>query len=117
MNKRNIHKKEPISLSELQGHIRHISSRDEELNYRAGKTEEYVNEFPILDKETYEEIYAEIDDLDVPRLKHKHIIKIVDFLPTTVKELDVILEGYPVTLNKENKKKIVDVAETYKGNN
>ena len=117
MNKRNVHEKEAISLSELDKHIRHISERDEELNYRAGKTEEYVNEFPILSEEEADKAYEEIEALEVPRLKPKHIIKIIDFLPDSVKELDVVLEGYPVTLNKENKKKIVDVASSYKGNN
>lgn len=117
MNKRTVHEKQPITLAELKKHIRHISERDEEINYRAGKTEEYINEFPILSEEDAQEVYEEVESLDVPRLKEKHIIKIVDFLPATTKELDVILEGFPVTINKENKKKIVDVTEPYKPNN
>ena len=115
--KRNVVKKEAITLAELKKEIRKVSDRDEELSYRAGKTEEYVNEFPILSVEEAEELSEKIEELEVPRLKPKHIIKIVDFLPASPKDVDVILEGYPVTLSKENKQKIVDTVKPYKENN
>jgi len=108
MSKPNVESREPISLAELKDHIEMVSERDEELNYRAGKTEEYVNEFAQIDKETYEELFEAINDLDVPRLKDKHIIKIIDFLPKTTDDLDVILEGYPLTINDERKEDIVE---------
>lgn len=109
MNKPTVTGKEPISLAELAEEMETISERDEELNYRAGKTEEYVNEFTELSKEDYDELAEEIRDLDVPRLKEKHVIKILDFLPETAEDLDVVLEGYPLTLSDESKEDIIDV--------
>lgn len=113
MSKPNVTGRTPISIAELDEHMSMISDRDEELNYRAGKTEEYVNEFADLAKDEFEELHDAIDDLDVPRLKDKHIIKIIDFLPTTTDDLDVILEGYPLTINDESKEDIIETVQDH----
>ena len=62
---------------------------------------------------TFEELFDEIESLDVPRLKDKHIIKLIDFLPKTVEDLDVIIEGYPLTLSDEDKEAIVETITDY----
>ena len=113
MSQPDVEGREPVSLAELADHMEMITDRDEELNFRAGKTEEYVNEFAELDKDEFDELFDEINDLDVPRLKDKHIIKIIDFLPKTVKDLEVILEGYPLTLSDEDKEDIVETVTDY----
>ena len=113
MSQPNVEGREPVSLAELSDHMEMITERDEELNFRAGKTEEYVNEFAELNKDEFEELFDEIESLDVPRLKDKHIIKIIDFLPKTVEDLDVIIEGYPLTLSDEDKEAIVETITDY----
>jgi DNA-directed RNA polymerase subunit F len=113
MSQPNVEGREPVSLAELSDHMDMITERDEELNFRAGKTEEYVNEFAELNKDEFEELFDEIESLDVPRLKDKHIIKLIDFLPKTVEDLDVIIEGYPLTLSDEDKEAIVETITDY----
>ena len=113
MSQPNVEGREPVSLAELSDHMEMITERDEELNFRAGKTEEYVNEFAELNKDEFEELFDEIESLDVPRLKDKHIIKLIDFLPKTVEDLDVIIEGYPLTLSDEDKEAIVETIIDY----
>jgi DNA-directed RNA polymerase subunit F len=113
MSKPRVEDKQPISLAELNEHIKEISERDEELNYRTGKTEEYVNEFTRLSLDEYQDLKETIEELDIPRLKEKHIIKIADFLPEDTTVLDVVLDGYPLTLNKENKEKILDAVKPF----
>lgn len=113
MSQPNVEGREPVSLAELSDHMEMITERDEELNFRAGKTEEYVNEFAELNKDEFEELFDEIESLDVPRLKDKHIIKLIDFLPKTVEDLDVIIEGYPLTLSDEDKEAIVETITDY----
>jgi DNA-directed RNA polymerase subunit F len=108
MSKPNVESREPISLAELQDHINDISERDEELNYRAGKTEEYINEFAQIERDEYDDLFEALQDLDVPRLKDKHIIKIIDFLPKTTEDLEVILQGYPLTISDDSKEAIVE---------
>lgn len=113
MSQPNVKGREPVSLAELKEHMEEITERDEELNFRAGKTEEYVNEFGTLDKESFDELFEEIDELGVPRLKDKHIIKLLDFLPKTVEDLETILEGYPLTLSDDHKEDIVETITDY----
>ena len=97
----------PISSAELKEHLERIKKRDGELNFRANKTLEYLNHFDI--PKDYKELSEAITQLKVPRLKDSHIKKIIDVRPKTVEELKVILQGYPISINNENLKKIVDV--------
>ncbi len=96
----------PISISKLKDEIEKIKNRDKELNFRATRTEEYLQHFSTL--KNPEELYKKIEDLKIPRLKEQHITKIIDILPTTTDELKAILQGYAITVNNENLKKIVE---------
>ncbi|MBW2974666.1 hypothetical protein KY366_03015 [Candidatus Woesearchaeota archaeon] len=95
----------PISLSELKQELEKIKKRDKELNFRAARTEEYLQHFVTL--KNPEELFKKIESLKVPRLREQHIVKIIDILPATVDELKTLLQGYTITVNNENMKKIV----------
>ena len=84
--------KRPVSMSELDKEMKRIEERDEELGYRAGRTMEYIKAFDTLSMEEYEKAKKELEDLNVPRLKETHIVKIVDFLPGSVDELNVLIQ-------------------------
>ncbi len=101
----------PISMKELKDELVKIKKRDKELNFRANKTEEYLNQFTTLKKE--KELEEELTKLDIPRIKDQHIKKIVDVLPCSVEELKTLIQGYPISVNAENLKKIVDVVKKY----
>jgi DNA-directed RNA polymerase subunit F len=47
-------------------------------------------------------------------LKEDHIVKIIDLMPVNVADLDVLLQGYPITISKENQAKIVDTIGPFK---
>lgn len=96
----------PISMAELKNELENIKKRDKELNFRANKTEEYLNQFVTSQKT--DELTKKLAALNIPRLKEQHINKIVDIMPTTIKDLKVVLQNYIVTVNNENMKKIVD---------
>ncbi|MBD3310639.1 hypothetical protein GF351_05460 [Candidatus Woesearchaeota archaeon] len=102
-----------IPMAELKDELASIKKRDEELNFRASKTEEYLNQFVELDAKKAKELYDKIDKLKVPRLKEQHINKVIDLLPTTVDSLKVLLQGYTLTVNSENMKKIVAVVQDF----
>ena len=106
--------KEPITLAELKTQLTNIQKRDGEPSFRAGKTIDYINQFKPLTKKASEELSKKIQDLEVPRLKEEHISKIIDLLPITADELKVILQGYALTVTKENMTKIVNVVKEYK---
>ncbi len=98
---------QPMTMAETRKALEDMKKRDGELNFRANKTYDYLLQFALLDRKHAEELYKKIDALNVPRLKPEHIVKIVDLLPSSVDDLNVILQGYTITINNENKKKIV----------
>lgn len=105
--------KTPISIVELKKELGAIKKRDGELNFRAQRTEEYVNDFARLSQKDTAELTKKLQDLDLPRLKEHHMRKIVDILPINEKQLKVVLSGYTLTVSNENMKKIVDVLKDY----
>lgn len=108
MSKAELIEKIPISLSELKEEITKISKREgEELSFRTGKTLDYVNSFSHLSKKKSADILKSIEALNIPRLKPEHIVKILDAMPKSANELAVLLQGYTITVTKENMKKIV----------
>ncbi len=104
---------EPITMSELRDSLEKIKKRDNELNFRANKTEEHLNSMSLLKPKEAEELQKKIAELGVARLKPEHIVKVVDTLPKSVDELKVILSGYNITVNQESSKKIVDAVADY----
>ncbi len=104
----------PISMSELKEKLNLIKKRDGELNFRASKTEDYLNQIGCtLDLTKAKELRKKIEDLEVPRLKPEHIIKIIDILPATEDHLKLVLAGYILTISQANLKKIVDLVSEY----
>jgi len=102
----------PISMKELKEELEGIKKRDKELNFRANKTVEYLNQFVSLKKE--KELEEALNKLNIPRIKDLHIKKIIDVLPATVDELKTTIQGYPISVNADNLKKIVDVVKKHK---
>ncbi|MBI4149078.1 hypothetical protein HY491_01395 [Candidatus Woesearchaeota archaeon] len=103
----------PLSLSELRQHIELIKKRDKEPNMRVVKTDEYLQTFAPLEPAKAAELKEKIRKLEIPRLKEEHMSKIIDILPKSVEELKAIVQGYIVTISKENMKKIVDAVQEY----
>ncbi len=97
----------PLSIYDIKKEMGKIKKRDTELSIRSGKTEEYVNQFSVLKEKEVEGLEKDIGSLDIPRLKDLHIKKIVDILPGSAEELKIILQGYALTISKENMQKIV----------
>ncbi|PIN81266.1 hypothetical protein COV13_01785 [Candidatus Woesearchaeota archaeon CG10_big_fil_rev_8_21_14_0_10_32_9] len=109
MSKVEVLEKIPVSLPELKSELTAIEKRDSELGFRAGKTKEYVNAFADLSKTAFSDLKKQLDALQIPRLKEDHIVKILDVRPKSVDELNVVLQGYTLTVSKENMKSIIDV--------
>ena len=97
----------PISATQLKEELKKIKQKDEELNFRAAKTEDHLD--AIQDVKDVQPLFEKISKLNIPRLREQHIYKIIDIMPKTIKDLKVVMQGYTVSLNNENLKKIVDV--------
>ena len=108
MSKPEIKEEQPITMAELKEDLKKIKKRDEELNFRAEKTQEYLDQFVTIKDKDAKELFKKIEGLDVPRLKPEHIVKLIDILPTTPEEVKMVLQGYTITVTKENLKRIAD---------
>ncbi len=102
----------PVNISQLKKEIERIRKRDNELNFRANKTEEYLHQIASDVKNT-EELFDKIMKLNIPRLREQYVHKIIDIMPTTVNELKTVLQGYTITVNNESLKKIVDAVNEF----
>jgi len=103
--------KKAIGINELRGELEKVKKRDKELNFRATRAEEYLQHFASL--KNWKDLFKKIEALKVPRLKEEHIVKIVDILPKNVEDLKNVLKAYPITINNENLKKIVDTVAKF----
>jgi len=103
----------PVTMADLREDLKNIKVRDETLNFRAEKTEEYLNMFAAISKEDADKLCARLKEINISRLKDDHIVKIIDTLPESVEELKTIMSGYTVTISAENCKKIVDIVKEH----
>lgn len=109
MSKPKILSETPISIAEVKDELAKIKKRDgEAINFRVGKTEEYVQLFSLEDKKE-KELVKKIEEIGIARFKKEHIIKLVDLMPKNAEEVKIVLQGYTVTVTPENMKKIADI--------
>lgn len=99
----------PVSMGDVKEKLDEIKKRDNEIGFRSGKTQEFLHALSLEKKS--KEFVKKIEELNIPRLKPEHAIKIVDLMPKTVDELKTILQGYTLTVTNENLSKIVKVLE------
>ncbi len=101
----------PVTMAGLKEELEKIKKSYKEPGLRSQKTEEYFSQFVGLDIKKVAELRAQLEKLNIPRLKDTHIVKIIDLLPKTVDDLKVILQGYALTVSNDNLKKIVEVVK------
>ncbi len=99
--------------SEVKQILMKIKERDGELNFRAQKTLEYLEQYCRLDKKKTKDLIEKLTALNVPRLRDMHFNKILDIMPTHANDVKVVLQGYNITVTNDNCKKIADVVTEF----
>ena len=102
-----------VTLAEVKKNLAEIRKRDGELNFRANKAEEYLNDLDILSPEKAQELQKKLEGLKISRLKEDQITKIIDLLPTSVEDLKIILQGYTVSISKKDMEQVISVVKSY----
>ncbi|MBW2979714.1 hypothetical protein DRZ77_02975 [Candidatus Woesearchaeota archaeon] len=100
---------EPMTLVEVKEYLKRLKEKNIELGFRAAKTEEYLNQVPVLDKKTAIELKEKLESLKITRLKPAMIVKIVDLVPKTLDDLKAVLQGFQSSVSTEDMKKILSV--------
>jgi len=113
MTKPEITEEAPITMAELKEELKRIKKRDEALNFRAEKTEEYLQQFTILKEKEAKDLAKKIEELEIPRMRPEHVVKLIDIMPTTQEEVKLVLQGYTITVTKENLKRIADAIKEF----
>ena len=96
----------PMTAVEVKETLEKIKAKEGELNYRAGKTFEYLEQFAKLGPKKAKELYEKLQKLAIPRVKEQHIVKLIDVMPKTAKDVKTVLQGYAVTVTNDNLDKI-----------
>ncbi|MBI4448006.1 hypothetical protein HY643_03420 [Candidatus Woesearchaeota archaeon] len=102
-----------LSHNEVMDKLKYVEKRDGKLNFRAEKTKGYLNLFTKLKSKEANDLKKELEGLDIPRLRDKQIVKLVDLLPQDMDSLKVVLSGEALNLKAEDLKKIIDVTKKY----
>ena len=91
-----------------------ILSKVKKPNYEQKVTLEYASKFAKVGEEDAEKLFDELKEANIPRVKDKHIIKIIDIMPASPDELKAILAKEDLTLGKEDMEKIIEVLSRYR---
>ena len=100
---------QPISLPLLKTKLEGLKTKDKELNFRAAKVFDYLKEFTSLTKKQAEDLEKKLKELNIPRLKEKHIGKIIDLQPESTEEIKSLLSGENITIKSEDLTKIIGI--------
>ena len=103
----------PITMVELARDLEKLEKTEKELNFRSNKTKAYLNHFTKITIKEVKELTKKLKDLEIPRLKDRQIVKIIDTLPIDIDDLRMVFVGETTTVNEENLKKILDVMKEY----
>ena len=104
----------PMNVVELSVEIAKIKKREEEVNFRVGKVEEFLGFFLKLKPADAKAMQAELEKLNIPRLRDVHIHKLIDLMPATADDVKMVLEGYTITITKANCEQIAEVLKKCK---
>jgi len=98
----------PLTLAE----VKEILSKNNNLLPKGIKTLAYLKSIPLVKEKKIEEIKEKINGLGLTRLKDKHIVKLIDIMPTDMDSIKVIL-SQDITLKQEDLQKILDILKSY----
>lgn len=97
-----------LSLVDLKKALKNLQA-DGPLSFRAEKTNAYLEGFALYDAKEADALTKTILALNIPRLKERHIVKIIDIMPKDLDSLRLLLSTETLTIKDEDLKRILDV--------
>ncbi|MBT4540266.1 hypothetical protein HOC35_02015 [Candidatus Woesearchaeota archaeon] len=114
MTKPNIIEEKPISMFDLKEELDKNKKDMGELNFRAERTSEYLDEFLKIKSKQGKELIEKLKELNIPRLRDQHLFKLADIMPHKPELVKLLFQGTPLTITDESCKKIVKIIEEYR---
>ncbi|MBI4451102.1 RNA polymerase Rpb4 [Candidatus Woesearchaeota archaeon] len=103
----------PITMSEVKEVLAAAKEKEGELNFRAAKTGEYLQQFASLSAKDAKKLIDELTELSIPRVRETALVKLADILPKTPKDVKVVLQSFAITVTNENIQKLADTIAKY----
>jgi len=97
-----------LSLADVKKSLKALQA-EAPLSFRAEKTHAYLESFEFYDAKEADALSKKIGALNIPRLKDRHIVKIIDIMPKDLDSLRLLLSTDTLTIKDEDLKKILDV--------
>ena len=103
----------PLNIVEVKEMLRKIKERDEELNFRAQKTAEYLEAIHTIKPKQAKELKEKLEALEIPRVKEAQVQKIIDIMPKTTEGVKTVFSGLNISVTAENVKKVATLINEY----
>lgn len=113
MNPMKILSEKPLNVYEVKTILEELKEKDKELNFRAEKTYDFLQQITELDKKKAKELFDKLMKLGISRLKELHVQQLVTLLPRKEDEVKMVLQGYNVTFTKDAVDQIVNTVNEF----
>lgn len=103
---------EVLSMAEVKETLTKFPQTEE--NKKAKEVMDYIKKFSKLKPEKARDIKKALNDLNIIKLKNKHIAKIIDIMPEDAEDVRKIFVGEDVTLDQDEITSILDAVKKNK---
>lgn len=104
-----------LNIYEAKKVLEEVKEQQNELNFRAEKTFDYLQQVSELDEKKAKELFDKLTKLNISRLKEPQINAIINLLPKKEEDVKMILQGYSITLTKEAIEQIISAVAEFLG--
>ena len=88
-----------------------VKAEEKQLGYEQNNAAEHLKKFAKLSSKKAEEMMEELEKIQ--KLKDRHKINIVNFLPEDLDQLRILFAHEVVSLTEEEKKSIISIVKKY----
>jgi len=98
-----IENNEPLSIAEASEYIKGKENEED-------KIRNFIKKFAKINVKKAKELRANLEQMEMMKIKPEHIVKIIDILPENVEELNKIFSG--ISLDEDETKKILEAVKS-----
>jgi DNA-directed RNA polymerase subunit F len=113
MSKPDVVEEVPLNIIEVKEMLKKIKKRDEQPNFRAQKTDEYLQAVNTIKPKEAKELKEKLVALNTPRIKEQHMQKLIDVMPTLPESVKTVTNGFNISLTADQVKKIATVIKEF----
>ena len=104
-----VNKETFIPISKVKDILKEVKDK----TYEQKTAYEHVKKFSKISTEKAEKLIKELLELEMRKLKEHQVVKIVDLMPKSLKEIKLILEKSQIPFKDEELLKILEIVKKY----